>query len=410
MRTILHCDCNNFYASVECLYHPELRGKPVAVCGDPEARHGIVLAKNYAAKAKGVKTGNPIWMARQLCPDIVIVPPHYDLYMHHSELARRIYADYTDRVEPFGLDECWLDVTGSTGLFGDGLQIADELRRRVKEELGITISIGVSFNKIYAKLGSDMRKPDATTVIPADGWEDIVWPLPVSDLLYAGPATTKIMRRYGIRTIGDLARSDSYAVKSRLGKCGVILQAYAQGLDRSAVSPAGSVPVVKSIGNSTTMPRDMEDGDGLRIILYILCESVAERLRAQGLRCSTVQVSLRATDLSWCERQRRLPAPTCNSQAIFDAAYQLYKDNAPGPLRSIGVRACQLDHWGHIQTLLLEDAARTQRLDDLDHAVDNIRRRYGHDSIRRGIMLTDPDLAALNPQMDHPVMPAGVIR
>ena len=410
MRTILHCDCNNFYASVECLYHPELRGKPVAVCGDPEARHGIVLAKNYAAKAKGVKTGNPIWMARQLCPDIVIVPPHYDLYMHHSELARRIYADYTDRVEPFGLDECWLDVTGSTGLFGDGLQIADELRRRVKEELGITISIGVSFNKIYAKLGSDMRKPDATTVIPADGWEDIVWPLPVSDLLYAGPATTKIMRRYGIRTIGDLARSDSYAVKSRLGKCGVILQAYAQGLDRSAVSQAGSVPVVKSIGNSTTMPRDMEDGDGLRIILYILCESVAERLRAQGLRCSTVQVSLRATDLSWCERQRRLPAPTCNSQAIFDAAYQLYKDNAPGPLRSIGVRACQLDHWGHIQTLLLEDAVRTQRLDDLDHAVDNIRRRYGHDSIRRGIMLTDPDLAALNPQMDHPVMPAGVIR
>lgn len=410
MRTILHCDCNNFYASVECLYHPELRGKPVAVCGDQEARHGIVLAKNYAAKRYGIKTGNPIWMARQLCPDIVIVPPHYDLYMHHSELARRIYADYTDRVEPFGLDECWLDVTGSTGLFGDGLQIADALRRRVKEELGITISVGVSFNKIYAKLGSDMRKPDATTVIPADGWEDIVWPLPVSDLLYAGPATTKILRRYGIRTIGDLARSDSYAVKSRLGKCGVILQAYAQGLDRSAVSPAGSVPVVKSIGNSTTMPRDMEDGDGLRIILYILCESVAERLRAQGLRCSTVQVSLRGTDLAWRERQTRLSAPTCTSQNIYDAAYRLYLENADGPLRSIGVRASQLDHWGHIQTLLLEDAARTQRMENLDHTVDDIRRRYGHDSICRGIMLTDPSLAALNPQTDHPAMPAGVIR
>ena len=410
MRTILHCDCNNFYASVECLYHPELRGKPVAVCGDQEARHGIVLAKNYAAKRYGIKTGNPIWMARQLCPDIVIVPPHYDLYMHHSELARRIYADYTDRVEPFGLDECWLDVTGSTGLFGDGLQIADALRRRVKEELGITISVGVSFNKIYAKLGSDMRKPDATTVIPADGWEDIVWPLPVSDLLYAGPATTTILRRYGIRTIGDLARSDSYAVKSRLGKCGVILQAYAQGLDRSAVSPAGSVPVVKSIGNSTTMPRDMEDGDGLRIILYILCESVAERLRAQGLRCSTVQVSLRGTDLAWRERQTRLSAPTCTSQNIYDAAYRLYLENADGPLRSIGVRASQLDHWGHIQTLLLEDAARTQRMENLDHTVDDIRRRYGHDSICRGIMLTDPSLAALNPQTDHPAMPAGVIR
>ena len=392
------------------ILHPELRGKPVAVCGDQEARHGIVLAKNYAAKRYGIKTGNPIWMARQLCPDIVIVPPHYDLYMHHSELARRIYADYTDRVEPFGLDECWLDVTGSTELFGDGLQIADALRRRVKEELGITISVGVSFNKVFAKLGSDMRKPDATTVIPADGWEDIVWPLPVSDLLYAGPATTKLLRRYGIRTIGDLARADPYSIKSRLGKCGVILQAYAQGLDRSAVSPAGSVPVVKSIGNSTTMPRDMEDGDGLRIILYILCESVAERLRAQGLRCSTVQVSLRGTDLAWRERQTRLSAPTCTSQNIYDAAYRLYLENADGPLRSIGVRACQLDHWGHIQTLLLEDAARTQRLDDLDHAVDNIRRRYGHDSIRRGIMLTDPSLAALNPQTDHPAIPAGVIR
>lgn len=410
MRTILHCDCNNFYASVECLYHPELRGKPVAVCGDQEARHGIVLAKNYAAKRYGIKTGNPIWMARQLCPDIVILPPHYELYMHHSELARRIYADYTDRVEPFGLDECWLDVTGSTGLFGDGLQIADALRRRVKEELGITISVGVSFNKVFAKLGSDMRKPDATMVIPADGWKSIVWPLPVSDLLYAGPATTKLLRRYGIRTIGDLARADPYSIKSRLGKCGVILQAYAQGLDRSAVSPAGSVPVVKSIGNSTTMPRDMEDGDGLRIILYILCESVAERLRAQGLRCSTVQVSLRGTDLAWRERQTRLPAPTCTSQNIYDAAYRLYLENADGPLRSIGVRASQLDHWGHIQTLLLEDAARTQRMETLDHTVDDIRRRYGHDSIRRGIVLTDPSLAALNPQTDHPVMPVGVIR
>lgn len=410
MRTILHCDCNNFYASVECLYHPELRGKPVAVCGDQEARHGIVLAKNYAAKRYGVKTGNPIWMARQLCPDIVIVPPHYDLYMHHSELARRIYADYTDQVEPFGLDECWLDVTGSADLYGDGRQIADELRRRIREELGITISVGVSFNKVFAKLGSDMRKPDATTVIPADGWKDIVWPLVVSDLLYAGPATTKLLRRYGIRTIGDLARADPYSIKSRLGKCGVILQAYAQGLDRSAVSPAGSVPVVKSIGNSTTMPRDMEDGDGLRIILYILCESVAERLRAQGLRCSTVQVSLRDTDLAWCERQTRLSAPTCTSQNIYDAAYRLYLENVDGPLRSIGVRASQLDHWGHIQTLLLEDAARTQRMEKLDHTVDDIRRRYGHDSIRRGIMLTDPSLAALNPQTDHPAMPAGVIR
>ena len=405
MRTILHVDCNNFYASVECLYHPELRGRPVAVCGNQESRHGIVLAKNDLAKAAGIRTGDPVWMAQQRCPDLVIVPPHYDLYVKFSELARAVYADYTDRVEPFGLDECWLDVSGE-----DSGILADRLRERIKAELGITVSIGVSFNKVFAKLGSDLQKPDAVTFIPEGCWQKIVWPLPVESLLYVGPATAKALHRCGIRTIGGLAGASPDFIGRRFGKCGTVLQAYAQGLDRSAVAPVGTPPRILSVGNSTTMPRDMVDGDDLRIILYILSESVGQRLRELGLQCRTVQVSLRGTDLAWYERQAPLTYPSCSSQTLFNTAYALYKANTQGALRSIGVRACRLDHWSHIQTSLFDDADRAQRLDRLDSAVDDIRRRFGYASVRRGILLTAPELAAFNPQADHPLMIAGSIR
>lgn len=407
MRTILHCDMNNFYASVECLYTPALRGKPLAVCGDPSLRHGIVLAKNDAAKACGVCTGNPIWLARRLCPELQIVPPHYDRYLKISKIAREIYGEYTDLVEPFGLDECWLDISGSVGLFGDGITVARDIRTRIKAELGITASVGVSFNKVFAKLGSDIKKTDATTVIAPEGWEHTVYPLPVTDLLYVGPQTGRFLRRYYIRTIGDLAAVPTASIEKWLGKCGVVLQSYAKGMDSSPVSPAGVSPPLKSIGNSTTMPRDMEDGDDLRIILYILCESVAERLRQQDLQCGTVQLSLRGTDLLWNERQIRLPAPASNSQTIFSAAYRLYHQHVKGPLRSIGVRGCQLEHWGHAQTSLLDDIAGSQKMDNLERTVDDIRRRFGHTSIRRGIMLLDKELSTLNPLADHPNVFAG---
>lgn len=207
-RTILHCDMNNFYASVECLYNPALRGKPVAVGGDVEARHGIILAKNYEAKKYGVQTGEALWQAKQKCPGLTIVPPSFEKYLRFSRLAREIYGCYTDRIESFGLDECWLDLTGSERLFGGGKAVADKLRERIKFELGVTISVGVSHNKIFAKLGSDMKKPDATTVITRENYKDVVWPLPVSDLLFVGPATTRKLARYGIHTIGQLAQAD----------------------------------------------------------------------------------------------------------------------------------------------------------------------------------------------------------
>lgn len=408
MRTVLHVDCNNFYASVECLYNPQLRGKPVAVCGDLEARHGIVLAKNDAAKACGICTGNPIWLAKRLCPELVVVPPHYDRYLQMSQLTREIYSEYTDRVEPYGLDECWMDVSTLTDGPETGKSKADELRKRIRFELGITVSVGISFNKVFAKLGSDLKKPDATTIIPADGWRHIVWPLPATELLYVGPQTGKLLHKYCIKTIGDLAAVPPATIHAWLGKCGIVLLSYAKGLDQSPVAHIGETPPVKSIGNSTTMPCDLADGDKLRIILYILSESVGERLREQGLQCSTIQVSFRKPDLTWYERQVKLPSPTCNSQTIFHHAYRLYQNNVPGLLRSVGVRACGLDHWSNIQTSLFDEVIHAQKLDNLDSAIDGIRRRFGRDSVRRGIMLADRDLAALDPRTDHPNMPRHI--
>ena len=296
-RTILHSDCNCFYASVELLHHPELRGKPVAVGGDPEARHGIVLTADYTAKRYGVKTGMALWQAKQLCPDITFLPPRMDLYLRFSRMAQEIYADYTDKREPYGIDESWLDVTDSATLKGDGFHIAQEISSRMKKELGITVSVGVSFNKIFAKLGSDYKKPDAITTMYEDEFQRKAWCLPVSDLLYVGNATNKKLYSMGIRTIGDLAESDETLLVRKLGKMGSILWAFANGYDESPVKLENTSAPVKSVGNSTTTPKDMETDEDVRIVLYILAESVAARLRENGFRCRTVEISVRDKEL-----------------------------------------------------------------------------------------------------------------
>lgn len=296
-RTILHSDCNCFYVSVELLHHPELRGKPVAVGGDPEARHGIVLTADYTAKRYGVKTGMALWQAKQVCPDITFLPPRMDLYLRFSRMAQEIYADYTDKREPYGIDESWLDVTDSATLKGDGFHIAQEISSRMKKELGITVSVGVSFNKIFAKLGSDYKKPDAITTMYEDEFQRKAWCLPVSDLLYVGNATNKKLYSMGIRTIGDLAKSDETLLVRKLGKMGSILWAFANGYDESPVKLENTSAPVKSVGNSTTTPRDMETDEDVRIVLYILAESVAARLRENGFRCRTVEISVRDKEL-----------------------------------------------------------------------------------------------------------------
>lgn len=407
-RVILHSDLNNFYASVECLYNPELRDKPVAVCGDPEQRHGIVLAKNYHAKKFGIQTGEAIWQARQKCPNLVLCPPHYDRYLEFSKLAKEIYSDFTPQIESFGLDECWLDVSGTEHLFGTGKEIADTIRKRIKTELGVTASVGVSYNKIFAKLGSDMKKPDATTVIASDNFKDIVWRLPVRDLLYVGKATEKTLNRYAIQTIGDLANSRIETLTVLFGKNGTRLWQFANGLDNSPVADLKDKPIIKSIGNSTTTPKDITNDEDMKVTMYVLCESVSARLREQGLKCNTVQITLRDSDLKSFDRQSKSTFPICTTQEIFDIAFQLYQDNKRHlPFRSIGIRACQLELDEDCQLSFFPEQIKAHKNEKIETAVDTIRSRFGHFIIQRGIMLTDKDLSNLNPKEDHIIHPVG---
>lgn len=409
-RTILHSDCNAFYASVEMLHRPEMKGKPLAVGGDPEARHGIVLTANYPAKRLGVKTGMALWQAKQVCPGIVFVPPRMDLYLRFSRLAHEIYADYTDQQEPFGVDESWLDVTDSASCKGDGLKIAEEISSRIKFELGITVSIGVSWNKIFAKLGSDYKKPDAITVINKENYKNIVWPLPVSDLLYVGRATEKKLKLWGIHTIGELAQADPALLQRQLGKMGLILHLFANGDDQTPVNKEDYRAPIKSIGNSTTTPRDLVNNEDVRIIVYVLAESVAARLRENNFKCRVVEISVRDNELSSYSKQRKIEMPTDITSEIAEAAMELFCQSYHWnrPIRSIGVRACELvDALIPVQLSLFISEERRQRLHQMDLAVDQIRRRFGFESIQRGLMYQDRLLSAVNAKEDHTVHPHG---
>ena len=410
MRTILHSDMNNCYASIELLHHPELRGKPLAVGGDPEARHGIVLAKDQLAKKAGVQTGMALWQAKQVCPDIVFVPPRMDLYLRFSRLAHEIYADYTDMQEPFGVDESWLDVTDSCTLKGDGFQIANQISNRIKRELGITVSIGVSWNKIFAKLGSDYKKPDAITVISKENYKDIVWNLPASDLLYVGRSTEKKLRTLGILTIGQLAQADPKLLKSVFGKMGLVLSLFANGEDQTPVNRENIHAPIKSIGNSTTTPRDLETYEDVAIITYALSESVSARLRENNFACNVVEISVRDNELYSFTRQKKISNPTDITNEIAETALELFRGNYKWekPIRSIGVRASDLTNPCYATQLsLFVDEAYRDKLRRADRTVDEIRRRFGYKSIQRGLMYCDRVLSDVNAKEDHTVHPHG---
>lgn len=405
----MHSDMNACYASIELLYHPELRGKPVAVAGDTEQRHGIILAKSQEAKKFGVATGEAIWQAKQKCRDLITIPAHYDLYMQFSRAMREIYARYTDQIEPFGLDECWLDMTGSTGLFGSGEKIADELHATAKTELGITLSVGVSWNKIFAKLGSDYKKPDATTVITRENYQRIVYPLPASDLLYVGPATARKLNGWGIHTIGQLAQANTEFLRFQLGKWGEYLWCFASGHDVSPVLAQGHASPIKSIGNSMTTYRDMESYDEAWQVLLALSESVCRRLRENGFYCRTVQISVRDTKLSWFERQGKLKTPACTVNEIADAAMQLLREHYyfSTPLRSLGVRACDLvDSATGYQLSFFGDANKLARLERLESAVDELRVRFGRSAVVRA-RLVGADIIGESDPLTHDVHPIG---
>jgi len=394
-RVILHSDINNCYASIECLTRPDLTGKPVAVGGSEASRHGIILAKNQLAKKYGIKTAENIWKARQKCPDLIVLPPNYQLYLKYSRMARNIYSKYSKRIEPFGLDEAWIDVTEAAEKYGSGERIAEEIRGRFKNELGITVSVGVADNKVFAKLASDLKKPDAVTVIDKDNFRERIWPLAVENLLYVGRATTAKLRTYGIKTIGDLAMADIKFLKSLLGKHGETIHTFANGMDSSPVQLCGYERVIKSIGNSTTTPRDIKDPGDARTIFNMLCEKVASRLREEELVCEEIQIYMRSTDLYSFERQAPLPRPTAISSELCAAAVALMEKNYDWdkPLRSIGVRACRLlPEKTNFQLSFFIDEGRRMKLEDLENIKDKIRLRYGDDCIRRAITLTDQSL------------------
>lgn len=413
MRTILHSDLNNFYASVECLRNPEIRDKPVIVVGSKEDRHGIVLAKNMIAKQAGVKTGDVYWEAKQKCgKNIVEVQADFVAYLQVSRAVRKIYEDYTDRIEAYGIDECWLDVTASAGIFGGGEAIAEEIRGRIKEELGLTVSIGVSWNKIFAKLGSDMKKPDAVTVITKENYQDKVWSLPVEDLLYVGKATKRKLNRIGVMTIGNLAQISEDVLVSLLGKWGNYLYAFANGMDASPVVTVGEEENVKSIGNSLTVYRDLKDDEDVKMVIYLLADSVSARMRESGMtKARTVHVYARAADLSGYHRQGKTARPTGSVHDIGELAFKLFKEIYPWRERVRGVGVSVSDfYFGPEQLDLFDSIRKDEKQQRLDEAIDKLRSKYGNNIIQLASVYKDPKIRDLDVKGEHVIHPYSFFR
>ena len=385
-RIILHADCNSYFASVESIDHPEWKLVPMAVCGDPELRHGIILAKNELAKAYHIQTAETIYSAKKKCPDLLLVPAHHEKYKSVCERINAIYEGYTDLVERFSIDESFLDVTGSRHLFGSGKEIADELRRRIREEIGVTISVGVSFNKTFAKMGSDYKKPDATTVISRENYKELLWSLPIGELLFVGKSGASVLKDHGILTIGDLAQADPASISSFFGKTGVHLQQAARGEDLSPVLPTGYEEQPKSISHNVTFDHDLMDPAEVLAGLTLISDQVGTRLRRKKLFASVVQIQIKDTNLKVINRQKQLAQYTCSTRLIRDTAVRLLRENWPEgmPIRmlSVGVTGLSLD--GSQQLDLFMDTAKAEKAQRLDEAVDSIRAKYGKQSITFG--------------------------
>lgn len=390
-RVILHCDLNCFYASVELLSHPDLRDVPVAVCGDPASRHGIILAKNEPAKHFGIKTAETIWQAKKKCPHLVLLPPHHDLYREYSLKVNAIYEQYTDLVEPFGIDESWLDLTGTAHLFGGNpKQIADDLRLRVQRELGLTLSIGVSFNKIFAKLGSDYKKPNATTVISRDNWQELVWPLPVGDLLFVGQAAQKLLKQYGVVTIGQLAACKKEMLETLMGKMGLQLSDYANGLEQEPVRSRYQREPVKSVGNGSTFSQNLTTEVQVRSSVAVLADSVAMRLRHLGLYAGGVQVTLRDPTFHDRSRQKQFSTPTHLMRDLTAGAMELLGAlwKAPAPIRMLTITAIHLtaeeDAYEQVDLFGAAAGPKNEKQEKLEATMDRIRGKYGTQAIAFG--------------------------
>lgn len=386
-RTILHCDLNNFYASVEQKLHPEYDGMPLAVCGNPQTRHGIVLAKNQLAKKAGVQTGEAIWISKQKCPDIVFVSPHYDEYVKYSKQVFEIYSRFTDRVESFGIDECWLDVTESEKLFGDGVSIANKLRETVKKETGLTISVGVSFTKVLAKLGSDLKKPDATTLLSKDNYMSVIGDMSPSELIMIGSRTGEKLAKLNIHNIRQLANADRNSLKYHFGIIADNMINAACGIETEEVKRFDEIRIPKSVSNGTTTPRNIENLKEATVVIYALSDMVAVRLRKYNLVANTVGLSIKDPQLKWVSRQMSVFPATSNSQDIAQYAIQLLKNihDFSNPLRAITVQTSRLENKEQSQISMFDDKGEKQ--EKLENSIDKIRSKYGYNSVKRGLLL-----------------------
>ena len=407
-RIIFHSDLNNFYASVECLYNPKIRNKPVVVVGDKEKRHGIVLAKNNLAKAYGIKTGDTIGEAKQKClEELICVTANFERYYYVSKLIKNMYKEYTNQVESFGIDEAWLDVTSCVKNYDEALKLANKIRQRVIYEFGLTVSIGVSFNKIFAKLGSDLKKPNAVTLITEQNFKTVVWSLPASDLLYVGKRTNEKLEKLGIKTIGDIAKTNELVLKRALGKNGVTLKTFACGLDNSPVKLVDEKEEIKSVGNSTTCPYDLKSNAEVKAVIYILAENVARRMREKNLWCSVVCVSYKTNELVTQEKMKKLTYPTLLASEIANVAYNLFLENFnwSSTIRAVGVRACGLVSKPKQYNMFIDEQTMLKK-ENLEKVVENLRSRFGYNIITRGSVCVNKKFKELNPEhVTHTIHP-----
>lgn len=390
-RVILHCDMNGFFASVELLDRPDLKDVPMAVCGSPENRHGIILAKNEIAKQYGIVTAETLWQARKKCPQLQVVPPHHDKYRHYSKLINDIYLRFTDMVEPFSVDESWLDVTASRQLFGTGPEIADQIRTTVKEELGLTLSAGVSFNKIFAKMGSDYKKPDATTIISRDNFRDLLWPLDVNEMFFVGKTTAQKLHQCGIKTIGELARSDRRMISDLLGKQGTVIHDYANGLDSTPVLRIDQMEKIKSVGNGTTFRRNLKTSDDIHAAVMGLSDTVATRLRKHKVKCFGVKVDIKDPSLKTISRQKQLDNPTNLAETIAEASLSIITKSwrTGAPIRMLTITGINLCDENQAQQLSLfsNENILAEKSEKVERTMDDIREKFGTHSITFGRVL-----------------------
>ena len=406
-RIIIHSDMNSCYASIECSLNPALKGKPVAVGGSREERHGIILAKNEEAKKYGVKTGEVIWQAQRKCPGLIVVPPHFDVYMKYSALASKIYSDYSDRIEPMGLDEVWCDLTGYAKNYEEAKDIADEIRCRFKDELGITVSIGISFNKIFAKLCSDLAGRDEVYTVTPDNFKEKLWKLPVSSMMGVGRKTSVRLNGYCIKTIGDLAVCDPEWLRCIFGVCGTDMHGNANGRDMSPVTKYGELPDVKSIGHGVTCKEDLTDNEQVWRVFLSLSQDVAKKLKNEKMIASGVQISVRDNKLTTKQYQCELPIATRSAFEIAESAFLLFKKHYLwiNNVRALTVRAINLESEdAPIQLDLYNDYRKHDRQMKIEDTVLELRRRFGDNAIKNCCLMMEDKIPCGSDKKPTPFM------